>query len=316
MRWFPFSRKDKPEPAAGSDGFYSRAEAESSALRSRSRGRSKDSSAKREPVDPVLPEKKRARRRLVGAVALVLALVIGLPMILDSEPKPLGNDISIQIPSKNKIPPAPPAAAPASPVAPQAAPAKPAGLDAAEEIVTPAAKVAAPVADAVPAAKNPSQDAHAPAKEPPAALPRTAEVALAKSEPKTEARTERKAESKVEPKDKTEARPNPPAPAARQDDTARAKAILEGKFEAPAAKSAGKSGKFVVQVAALASTDKVTELRGKLSQAGISSYTQKVATASGERIRVRVGPFASKDEAEKIRTRLGKLGLNGTLVPA
>lgn len=321
MRWFPFSRKDKPEPAAGSDGFYSRAEAESSVLRGRSRGRSKDSSTKREPVDPVLPEKKRARRRLVGAVALVLALVIGLPMILDSEPKPLGNDISIQIPSKNKTPPAPPAAAPASPVAPQAAPAKPAGLDAAEEIVTPAAKVATPMADAIPAVKDPSQDAPAPAKEPPAALPRTAEVALAKPaaklEPKTEARTERKAESKAGTKDKTEAHPNSPAPAARQDDTARAQAILEGKFEAPAAKSAvGKSGKFVVQVAALASTDKVAELRGKLSQAGISSYTQKVATASGERIRVRVGPFASKDEAEKIRSRLGKLGLNGTLVPA
>ncbi len=314
MRWFPFSRKNKPEPAAGSDGFYSRAEAESSALRSR--GRSKDSSAKREPVDPVLPEKKRARRRLVGAVALVLALVIGLPMILDSEPKPLGNDISIQIPSKNKVPPAPPAAAPtpapASPVAPQAAPAKPAGLDAAEEIVTPAAKVAAPVADAAPAAKSPSQDAHALAKEPPAALPRTAEVALAKPA----AKSELKAEPKSEPRDKAEVRA-PQAPAARQDEAARAKAILEGKFEAPAAKSAvGKSGKFVVQVAALASTDKVTELRGKLSQAGISSYTQKVATASGERIRVRVGPFASKDEAEKVRTRLGKLGLNGTLVPA
>lgn len=315
MRWFPFSRKDRPEAAANGDGFYSRAEAEAGAPRRR--GGRKDGSAKREPVDPVLPEKKRARRRLVGAVALVLALVIGLPMILDSEPKPLGNDISIQIPAKNKIPPAPPAAAPDSPVAPPAAPAKPAGLDATEEIVTPAAKLA-DAAVAPPAGKNPSPDAPAPAT---AASPRTAEVALAQPAarpgPKTEAVAERKAEPKPESKDKAEARPNSPAPAARQDDAARAKAILEGKFEAPAAKSAiGKSGKFVVQVAALASTDKVTELRGKLSHAGIASYTQKVATASGERIRVRVGPFASKDEAEKIRARLGKLGLNGTLVPA
>ena len=55
-----------------------------------------------EPIDPMLPEKKRARRRLIGASALVLAAVIGLPMIFDSEPKPLADDIAIQIPSRDK----------------------------------------------------------------------------------------------------------------------------------------------------------------------------------------------------------------------
>ena len=50
--------------------------------------------------DPMLPEKKRARRRLVGAVALALAAAVGLPMLLDSEPRPLGGDFAIQIPSK------------------------------------------------------------------------------------------------------------------------------------------------------------------------------------------------------------------------
>ena len=34
--------------------------------------------------DPMLPEKKRARRRLVGAIALALAAAVGLPMLLDS----------------------------------------------------------------------------------------------------------------------------------------------------------------------------------------------------------------------------------------
>ncbi len=55
-----------------------------------------------EPMDPMLPEKKRARRRLIGATALVLAAIIGLPMIFDSEPKPLSNDITIQIPPRDK----------------------------------------------------------------------------------------------------------------------------------------------------------------------------------------------------------------------
>lgn len=57
-----------------------------------------------EPMDPMLPEKKRARRRLIGATALVLAAIIGLPMIFDSEPKPLSNDIAIQIPPRDKAP--------------------------------------------------------------------------------------------------------------------------------------------------------------------------------------------------------------------
>ncbi|MGN4139020.1 SPOR domain-containing protein, partial [Burkholderia gladioli] len=51
-------------------------------------------------LDPTLPEKQRARRRLVGAIALVVAAVIVLPMILDSHPKPVTDDIAIDIPNK------------------------------------------------------------------------------------------------------------------------------------------------------------------------------------------------------------------------
>jgi DedD protein len=70
-----------------------------------------------------------------------------------------------------------------------------------------------------------------------------------------------------------------------------------------------------VQVAAFATPEKVNELRNKLKSAGITSYTQRVATESGEKIRVRIGPFTSKEEADKMRAKLAKLGLNGTLVP-
>lgn len=52
------------------------------------------------PLDPTLPEKQRARRRLVGAIALVLAAVVVLPMVLDSHPKPVTNDIAIDIPNR------------------------------------------------------------------------------------------------------------------------------------------------------------------------------------------------------------------------
>jgi len=279
MKLFSIFRKDKPAADAGNGEFYSRAEEEPAP-----RAKRGAKAARREPADPALPEKKRARRRLVGAVALVLALAIGLPMILDSEPKPLASDISIQIPSRGKpAPAAEPAPAEPAPPARSAPPPAPASLDAAEEVVD------TPVPKPAPAAARPPAEqlvlAHPPAP------PETK-----KPEPK-----------KTDLKDK---------PVARIDDEARARAILEGR-PVPEPKAAeAKSGKFVLQVAALASADKVSEVRGKLSDAGITSYTQKVATASGERIRIRIGPFASREDAEKMRARLGKLGFNGTLVPA
>ncbi|MFY9327625.1 MAG: SPOR domain-containing protein [Georgfuchsia sp.] len=52
-------------------------------------------------ADPSIDLKKRARRRLVGAVALALLAVIVLPVVMDSEPKPSGQDIQIRIPSRN-----------------------------------------------------------------------------------------------------------------------------------------------------------------------------------------------------------------------
>jgi len=45
--------------------------------------------------------KRRARRRLVGAIALVVLVVIALPIVLDREPKPVSQDLSIQIPSQD-----------------------------------------------------------------------------------------------------------------------------------------------------------------------------------------------------------------------
>jgi DedD protein len=42
--------------------------------------------------------KKRARRRLVGAISLVLIVIVFLPMILDNEPRQMSQDISINIP--------------------------------------------------------------------------------------------------------------------------------------------------------------------------------------------------------------------------
>ncbi|MBR8655487.1 SPOR domain-containing protein, partial [Achromobacter sp. Marseille-Q0513] len=78
----------------------------------------------------------RARRRLAGAIALVLAAVIVLPMVLDSQPVPVADNIPIKVPERNtpfqpqvsepQVAP-PVASAQGSGQAPGAAPADPAG---------------------------------------------------------------------------------------------------------------------------------------------------------------------------------------------
>jgi cell division septation protein DedD len=51
--------------------------------------------------------KRRGRRRLVGAVALVLAAVIVLPMVFDPEPRGTGSSVSVRIPGEDETPFAP-----------------------------------------------------------------------------------------------------------------------------------------------------------------------------------------------------------------
>lgn len=46
--------------------------------------------------------RRKARRRLIGAIALTLAVVVILPMVLDSEPKSTGNNIDLSIPDPDK----------------------------------------------------------------------------------------------------------------------------------------------------------------------------------------------------------------------
>jgi DedD protein len=86
-------------------------------------------------------------------------------------------------------------------------------------------------------------------------------------------------------------------------DGARAQALLEGKpaaAAAPAASAVGAGvGRFVVQVGAFAEPAALSEARAKVEKLGLKTYTQVAETSAGPRTRVRVGPFASRDEAER-----------------
>ena len=330
MGLFSFGSKNKQETVRDSGHFVKDDEAAyTERARSKRASSAGEGGRRSSRGDPILPEKKRARRRLVGAIALVLAAVVALPMLLDSEPKPLATDIAIHIPDKDKAAPLP---VPSEQVAPTAS------VDSDEEIIDPVpappagtrtppvAVAAAPVASEVPPMRMLE-----PAK--PAETAKPVETVKPKPEAKPKAEPDAKPVTKPEPV-KTEKKPEPEkkpvkvaekaaeshpkaeqvTKPARPDDAARAIAILEDKPAAKAepktVKAEGPAPRFVVQVAALASQEKVTELQSRLRAAGVASFTQK----SGELIRVRVGPF-SKEEAEKVRAKLSGIGLSGSMVP-
>jgi len=208
--------------------------------------------------DEELQLKKRARRRLVGAVVLVTAVAVVLPMILDSEPKPTNQDINIHIPS------------------PDAAelPGKPLPLK--------------PAARPPKAAENPETKAISKAE--PEAVAKPAEKTEVKAETKAKAETKPKPITK--PKPVKEAAPKPKPPAA--------------KPEAKAAPSAPpKSAEtFAVQVIALSDADRAKTLQAKIAGSGMKAYTEVVQTAGGPVTRVRVGPYESRDAAERARRKL------------
>lgn len=196
--------------------------------------------------------KRRARRRLVGAIALVTFVVIILPLILDKEPGPAGPPLDVQIPKQESggftiraVPPAP---------------------------LMPAAPT--------PEKKNETPDVKA------GPLPAKAEPSLLKAEPL----------------------PASAEPAAAQD-AAKAPAPSADKAERERAKAALGDQGWVVTLDAFSNATNVKQLRTKLSAAGVKSYTEPVKTSKGKLTRVRAGPFASRDAAEKARAKLDAMGL-------
>ncbi len=163
--------------------------------------------------------KRRGRRRLVGAIALVLLAVIVLPWIFDPEPRQTP-PVSVRIPNEDE-----------SPFKPKPAPAPP------------------------PAAARAVEAPPAP------------ETAPAKPEPKPEAK----------------------APDAER---ARAEAALANV-------------QYIFQVGAYADPEDVI---AKLKAAKIPYYTERVAIEKGTVTRVRAGPFATRDAAERALKRIQSLG--------
>lgn len=245
--------------------------------------------AQAESIDDM---RRRARHRLIGAAVLVLAGVVGFPLVFDTQPRPVAVDVAIDIPDRNKVAPLAVPGKGASQDEPRAKPEPAAaGLDAGEEVIGTSSR-------AEPAAQVEAKPE-------------------ARTEPKPAPRPEPKAEPKPEPKVEHKPEPKPDAKPARPDDAARARALLEGRGQEPAqaaGAAAADQGRFIVQVGAFADADKVREVREKLERSGLKTYTQVVDTKDGKRTRVRLGPFDSRAEADKAVGRVKSAGLSASVL--
>jgi DedD protein len=209
---------------------------------------------------------------------------MGFPLLFDTQPRPIAVDIPIEIPDRNRVKPlsAQGAVAPA----PQAAPAP--------ARVASRASGQTQVASATVAAAAPAATASR-TEPPPSPKPE------AKAELRSGAKTDSRPEAKTDSRPEAKADPKP-------QDGARAQALLEGKPITTAQESA--EGRYIVQVGAFSDSAKSRETRAKLERAGMKTYTHVAETKDGKLIRVRVGPFASKAEADKVAQKIKALDLS------
>ena len=82
------------------------------------------------------------------------------------------------------------------------------------------------------------------------------------------------------------------------------------KVEAKADTNSKDTGaRFVVQAGTFSDEAKLREVRSKLEKAGVSTYTQVIEGKEGRRVRVRVGPFTKRDDADKMANKIKQLQL-------
>jgi len=86
-----------------------------------------------------------------------------------------------------------------------------------------------------------------------------------------------------------------------------------GEAKATASKKPADARVFV-QVGAYAEAGTVKSVRQRVDKLGMKSHEQSVETATGQRTRVRLGPFASREEADRAAAKLRAGGLGATVI--
>jgi DedD protein len=258
--------------------------------------------------------RRRARRRLIGAIVLALAAAVLVPMLLENDPKPLGEDVSVKIPPEdggkfvNKLSDKGAKTAVVAPT-PKSEGAKEPVNETAKEPAREPAKV-----DAMPAAAAPSESPTATTNVP------APKKSISQAEQKVLGAPAKPAAPPAAAVPAPIPVPVPAtAPAAVAAPAAAGNATIPTPAPAAAAKDAGKapSGEsFSVQLAAFADDKGANALANKLKRATYPAYTEPLTTSKGTLWRVRVGPYASRDAAVEIRDKLKSEGYSGIVAVA
>jgi DedD protein len=185
-----------------------------------------------DPNSVVEQARTQARQRLVGAVVLVAAGVIGFPLLFENQPRSLSVSTPIEIIKKEP-------SVSARSVSPLPKMIQETAQDAGREL------------------QVPMPERRASSEQPPAQL----KPSLKKPEPALET-----------------------------------------------------GSRFVVQVAAYADAQTARDARKKIEKLGLSTYTQVIDTSSGQRVRVRVGPFGSRAQADQALHKLKAAGMSSSVV--
>ncbi|MFY8082999.1 MAG: SPOR domain-containing protein [Rubrivivax sp.] len=225
----------------------------------------------------VAQARTQARRRLMGAAVLLLLGVLLFPLVFETQPRPLPLDLPMTVaPGKGGGTSVP---APAALAGSAERPVPPMIIETAEPeprlAPQPASAVAQPSPAPAPHDASPVRAIQASASAPVSAAPAVAPAV---------------------------------APAAAALKPAPAPIVAA----APALVS--EPGRFVVQVGAFADDAAVRQTRQKVEKLGLKTYTQEVNTQAGKRVRVRVGPFATRDDAVQVLGKLKGAGLPGTVL--
>jgi DedD protein len=151
---------------------------------------------------------------------------------------------------------------------------------------------------------------------PPASAAKPAIEKASATKPEPKAALPKPAASKPEPKVDTKpaAKPAEPKPVERKPDPKPLPAKPDAKPAAKPAEHSADEGRFVVQIGAFAEVVSAREARLKVEGMGLKTYTQVIESATGRRIRVRVGPYTSKAEAEKAASRIKSGGLQAAVL--
>lgn len=277
MGLFSFGNKDDTPRRRGANARSARAEA-----RSRRTERAGDADAML--LDPTLPEKQRARRRLVGAIALVVAAVVILPMVLDSHPKPVTDDIAIDIPSR-------PATVP-SRARDDASDSGDAQAGVAPDSASGPAAAAAtsgPASSAEPATRSGSTDPSAKLAAKSASATQQARASTASKAPAAAAQMQSAKEAT--------------ASASSTKSTSTQDAGSGSPTAPPGAR-------FAVQLGVFADDANAKRWEGKLKAAGVPAYIEHRKQADGStRSMLRAGPFADRAAATAAIAKVREAGL-------